>query len=160
MANPNPSPETRFQAGNKLWQLRDPAKGHRPPIYSDPIKLLEDCAGYFEWVTANPLSEEKVFCTKTGDIVRAEVSKMRAMTITGLCVYLGISISTWQLWRDREDLKDAVERVEAVIWEQKFSGAAGGLLDGGIIARELGLADKKEVSGGMSLTVAPEDAEL
>lgn len=160
MANPNPSPETRFQAGNQLWRRRDPAKGHRPPMYSDPVKLMEDCAEYFEWVHANPLIEERVFCAKDGVIVRAEIAKMRAMTITGLCVFLGIGEATWKQWRARDDLKEAVDRVESVIWEQKFSGAAADLLNAGIIARELGLADKKEVSGGMSITVAPEDAEL
>jgi len=150
----------RFLPGNAIWHRRDPARGHRPPIYSDPVELLEDCAEYFQWVIDNPLREEKVFCTKDGRIVRAEISKMRAMTLAGLYVYLGIDRATWYLWRDRDVLKDAVERVENVIWEQKFSGAAGGLLDGAIIARELGLTDKREVSGGMSITVSPEDAEL
>jgi hypothetical protein len=31
--------------------------------------------------------------------------------------------------------------------EQKFTGAAAGLLNGNLVARELGLADKAEVTG-------------
>lgn len=53
-----------------------------------------------------------------------------------------------------------ITQAEAVIYEQKFTGAAADLLNPNIIARDLGLADKKELSGGLALTVTPEDASL
>nr|WP_261640834.1 DNA-packaging protein [Erwinia mallotivora] len=37
------------------------------------------------------------------------------------------------------------KRAEQIIYNQKFTGAAADLLNANIIARELGLADKREV---------------
>lgn len=79
--------------------------------------------------------------------------KLRAMTIRGLCLFLDISQETWRSWRDpnnvrfREDFVAVIDRVEGIITEQKFAAASAGLLNGNIIARDLGLADKTEVTG-------------
>jgi hypothetical protein len=73
---------------------------------------------------------------------------MRAMTIAGLCLFLDIDTTTWSLWRkNRSDLFSVITRVEQVIYQQKFSGAASDLLNANIIARDLGLSDKSEVTG-------------
>ncbi|MGG4603137.1 terminase small subunit, partial [Alcaligenaceae bacterium Me47] len=65
------------------------------------------------------------------------------MTLMGLCLFLDVSIKQWNVWRDgRPDLSEVISRAEAVIYQQKFSGAAADLLNANIIARELGLADK------------------
>jgi hypothetical protein len=72
---------------------------------------------------------------------------MRAMTFNGLCIFLDIDRKTWDLYREREEYAAVCARVDGVIREQKFTGAAAGLLNPVIIARELGLADKQEVSG-------------
>ncbi|WP_290688531.1 terminase small subunit [Haematobacter sp. UBA3484] len=45
------------------------------------------------------------------------------------------------------DLSEVITRVEQIIRTQKFEGAAADLLNPNIIARELGLADKTEMSG-------------
>lgn len=42
---------------------------------------------------------------------------------------------------------DICTRVREIIYEQKFTGAAAGLLNPMIIARDLSLRDKSEVSG-------------
>lgn len=69
---------------------------------------------------------------------------MRAMTIDGLCIFLDIDRTTWYAWRDVEDFSNIVTRVESVIRDQKFSGAAADLLNANIISRDLGLADKQD----------------
>src|SRR5699024_4951501 len=74
-----------------------------------------------------------------------EVPKMRAMTISGLCLFLDIDRSTWYDWASRDDYSNIVKRVEEVIYSQKFAGAAADLLNANIIARDLGLADKNQV---------------
>ena len=67
------------------------------------------------------------------------------MTIGGLCIFLDVSHDTWIEWRKtRADLSEVITRVESIIYEQKFTGAAADLLNSNIIARELGLADRSE----------------
>lgn len=127
--------------GNKFWEIRKTSG--RNPIFSSTEQMWEDCVGYFEWVEANPLMESKPFAFQGAGWLE-EVPKMRAMTINGLCVYLGISIETWREYRGKEDFSGVVSQVEQIIYDQKFTGAAADLLNSNIIARELGLADKKD----------------
>ncbi|MDT8419358.1 MAG: DNA-packaging protein [Desulfuromonadales bacterium] len=134
--------------GNRFWELR--SRHGRKPIFSTPEDLWKACCDYFAWVEENPLKEEKVFSATEG-IRRAEISKMRAMTISGLCFFLGIARETWSDYGRKEDFSDIVREAEAVIYEQKFSGAAADLLNANIIARDLGLADKKEHTGKVTL---------
>lgn len=127
--------------GNKFWQAR--TKHGRDRIFADPEALWEACHEYFVWVEENPLWEHKV-AQFQGVPVSMEVPKLRAMTIGGLCIFLGIDRTTWVDWRKHEDFSRIVAHVEAVIYEQKFTGAAADLLNSSIIARDLGLAEKSE----------------
>ncbi len=132
---------------NEYWKKR---KSHGPkPLWSDPETLRKDCIDYFEWVEANPLYEERLFTYK-GKVISGQLKKMRAMTLTGLCIHLGISLDTWLNYKAKPVFSEIIEFVEAVIYDYKFTGAAAGLLNHAIIARDLGLADKKEVDVGMS----------
>jgi hypothetical protein len=66
------------------------------------------------------------------------------MTKGDLC-RLRIQRSTWNFWkRDRPDLEPTVEKVESVIWCWQFSHAAAGLLDAGLVIRQLGIGRKAE----------------
>ena len=132
----------RFLPGNKFWEARS-SHGRRP-IFALPDDLWTAVVEYFEWVEANPLHEEKVFNGKDG-IVRATIAKMRAMTISGLCIFLDIDRKTWDAYRERPDFLHIVTRAEEIIRDQKFSGAAADLLNANIIARDLGLPDKCEL---------------
>lgn len=134
----------RFLPGNKFWEAR--SSHGRAPIFASPDELWAAASEYFDWVEANPLREEKVFNGKDG-IVRASVAKMRAMTISGLCIFLDIERKTWDAYRARPDFLHIVTRAEEIIRDQKFSGAAADLLNANIIARDLGLADKAELTG-------------
>jgi len=142
---PNQDPETgRFLPGNRAWEAR--SSHGRSPIFASPDDLWSAVVEYFEWAEANPLMEEKVFNGKDG-IVRADIAKMRAMTISGLCIFLDIDRKTWDAYRERADFLHIVTRAEEIIRDQKFSGAAADLLNPNIIARDLGLADKSELTG-------------
>lgn len=125
------------ELGNKYWKRRE--SHGRDPIFENPDKLWDECEQYFDWVDENPLVEEKVFQYQ-GEIVRDNVTKMRAMTIGGLCVYLGISHDCWSNYRKKDDFIGVCRRVEEVIKYQKFTGAAADLLNPAIIARDLNLA--------------------
>lgn len=148
----------RFLPGNRFWEARSSA-GPKP-TFSNPDDLWAACVEYFNWVAENPLYADQLV-TFQGSATHEPVAKMRAMTIGGLCLFLDIEDRTWRLWRDeRPDLLPVITRAEAVIYQQKFTGAAADLLNPNIIARDLGLADKKELTGGMAITVSPEDANL
>lgn len=144
----------RFAAGNRFWEARSSHGAY--PKFSNPDDLWEACCEYFDWNLDNPLFEDKLV-TFQGSATHEPVEKMRAMTISGLCIFLDVSRSTWDEWRTaRPDLSDIIARAEAVIYEQKFTGAAADLLNPNIIARDLGLADKQDnTSSDGSMTPKP-----
>ena len=127
--------------GNQFWKAR--AKHGRNKLFKSAKALKEACEEYFQWVEENPLWENKA-TQYQGAQVDMPVAKMRAMTIDGLCIFLDIDDSTWQRWRKDDDFCGVVEWADRVIRHQKFSGAAADLLNANIIARDLGLVDKKE----------------
>ena len=127
--------------GNQFWKAR--TKHGRDKIFSDSDSLWEACCEYFQWVEDNPLFESKAFAYQ-GVVTQEQVAKMRAMTISGLCIFLDIDDDTWDLYRKRDDFIGVTNRVESIIYHQKFQGAAADLLNANIISRDLGLADKTE----------------
>ena len=136
-------PETgQFTAGNRFWLAR--SSHGRNPKFETAEQLQDACVQYFEWVEANPLYEAKPFAHQ-GSVTIANLPKMRAMTLAGLCLFIGISRETWNDWRkSRSDFSDVIREAEEIIYSQKFAGAAADLLNANIIARDLGLADKQE----------------
>lgn len=147
----------KFLPGNRIWEAR--SSFGRKPLFATSEELWAACVEYFEWVEANPLQEERLV-TFQGVSTREPVAKMRAMTLRGLCLFLDVDSSTWAVrWRQRPELADAVERAEAVIYNQKFAGAAADLLNATIIARDLGLADKSEFTGKDGKDLVPETSD-
>lgn len=127
--------------GNQFWRAR--SSHGRKPIFPDPETLWEACEQYFEWCESNPLQEDGLV-TFQGQATHEPIAKMRAMTIDGLCIFLDIGTSTWDEYRDRVGFAEVTTRAEKIIRTQKFQGAAAGLLNPNIIARDLGLVDKAE----------------
>lgn len=128
-----------------MWKQR--ASHDVKSIMENPQKLFEACIEYFQWCQDNPLEGEKVGFSK-GKACTANTKHIRALTINGLTLFLFIVPSTWYEWRKtREDLQPVISWAERVIYDQKFAGAAAGLLNANIIARELGLQDhtKEEI---------------
>lgn len=141
---------------NKLWQkAAEVRKGlaqrskYNVRLVNSPEEIWDAAIEYFKWAESNPLYEAKVFNGQRG-LTHTALPKMRAFTIEGLCMFLGISRDTWNEWGRNpvhSDLADAVKSVNDIIREQKFSGAAVDLLNAGLIARDLGLSDRQELSG-------------
>ena len=124
--------------GNKFWEIR--SKSGRNPIFSSPDHLWESACEYFEWASSTPIEEEKIFSFQ-GEIIKGNVDLMRPFTIAGLCIFLDIGTQTLFDYAKRDDFSAVVEKIKGVIYEQKFAGAAVGLLNSNIIARDLGLRD-------------------
>lgn len=142
--------------GNEFWKAR--SSHGRKPIFPDAETLWEACAEYFEWVEANPLYEDSIQAYQ-GVVTHVPVAKMRPMTLAGLCIFLDINRETWDEYRKRDGFTEVTTRVDSIIRDQKFAGAAAGLLNANIIARDLGLSDKSEVSV-QPIVIAKEASDL
>jgi len=119
----------------------------KPREYLYPDDFLAEADKYFEWCIEHPLQEEQVYQYK-GSIVRTDRSKVRAFTKVGLCTFLGVPTSRLETYRARGAMwATAVELVEQTIYNQKFENAAANLMNAAFIGRDLGLADKQELSG-------------
>lgn len=127
--------------GNKFWEAR--STHGRAPIFVAPDDLWAAALEYFEWVEDNPLYEDKIFAYQ-GMTTHESAAKMRAMTLSGLCIFLDIARSTWDEYGKKEDFSAITVRIAEVIRTQKYEGAAADLLNPNIIARDLGLSDKQE----------------
>ncbi len=125
--------------GNRYWEFRN--KHGRDYKYT-PTRLWNEFVKYCKWLEKNPLKEQKLFGTGLKD----DVNRLRAMTLTGFCVFADICIETFEAYRKskNEDFIRVTKKIDAIIYSQKFEGAAAGLLNPVIIARDLGLADKQE----------------
>jgi hypothetical protein len=135
--------------GEQVFYVSDPKMILSPTMsgkYRDPEVLLTAAIGYFEWVQESPLYEFKIVQDQ-GIPVEKKVPLKRAMSIAGLCLRLGITTVTWRTYRKVPELSRAIEYIEEVIRTQKFEGAAAGQLNSSIISRDLGLVDRKELSG-------------
>lgn len=141
--------------GNSFWKLR--SKHGRDKIFSSPEVLWEAACEYFEWCEQNPLMEveqakgtsKPIKDKKTGKMVfppnLAELPKMRAFTWAGLELFLDIDrLRDYKTKESHIDFLPVITRIEKIIYTQKFTGAAAGFLNPNIIARDLGLAEKKD----------------
>ena len=142
--------------GNQFWKAR--TTYGREKLFSSPEILWDAACEYFQWCVDNPLYEDKVSLYK-GIPTHDTVEKMRAMTLQGLCLFLGIDKQTLNNYGSKEQYQDyfaVVKQIKDTIFEQKFTGAAADLLNSNIIARDLGLADKQDhTSSDNSMTPPP-----
>lgn len=138
---------------NQFWKLR--SKHGKDRIFKTPEDLWKATCEYFEHCDANPLKEEKLFHYQ-GTVISHESNKLRAYTLTGLCLYLGCDESYFRSFKSiakkenkenkEKDYLTVITRIEKTIYDQKFTGAAADLLNPNIIARDLGLKDSKDIS--------------
>jgi len=80
---------------------------------------------------------------------------MRAMTIMAFQLFADICPNTWKNYKETDDFMLIIRRIEKVIYSQKFEGAGADLLNANIIARDLGLKDKTDVTSDDKPIAAP-----
>ncbi|HEY7866780.1 MAG TPA: terminase small subunit [Psychromonas sp.] len=127
----------------ELWEVAKKSVG-KPPKFESPAQMLDRAYQYFQWCKDNPIHVQKPFSSQ-GEIIYGDEFKMRAMTQDGLCVFLNIGVSTWHDYKNKPKYSEVTKHIESVMKEQKFTGAAGGVLNANIIARDLGLRDASEI---------------
>lgn len=129
--------------GNEFYKLR--SKDGKDRTYQTPQDLAKACEEYFEWCESNPLQEEQAFHFQ-GIITKTTVSKRRPFTIQGLAAFIDLSVKGFNYYESLEDFIPITTRIREIIYNQKFEGAASGFFNANIIARDLGLADKSDIT--------------
>lgn len=153
--------------GNRFWELR--SKHGRDKLFETPELMWQAACEYFKWCQDNPFMEveqakggsfKPVQDEKTGQWTfppnLIELPKMRPFTLHGLCLYMDCGTAYFRNFKSEEraqgeGFKSVIGKIEETIYNQKFSGAASGFLNANIIARDLGLADKSELSGEVTV---------
>lgn len=147
--------------GNQFWKLR--SKHGRKKLFETPELLWEAACEYFQWCDDNPLIENKPMHYQ-GVIVPNPIEKMRAYTLTGLALYLGCSAEYLRNFKqnnkDADNFMSVITCIKETMYTQKFSGAAADLLNPNIIARDLGLVDKKENKSEVEVTAMGSREEI
>ena len=64
--------DTKFQKGNKLWQLRK--TNGRKPIFETPEQLWEQSCKYFEFIDNNPILKTD-FKGKNNEMVQYDLQR-------------------------------------------------------------------------------------
>lgn len=149
--------------GNQFWKVR--ASHGRNKIFETPEIMFAAAVEYFEWTEKNPLKKQIVY---QGEVAKDPEKLMRAMTIKGLCIFWGVNsdylndfIGNLDFSKDQDkDFSRVIKTIKEIIETQKFEGASAGLLNPNIIARDLGLTDKKELSGSVENPLTMVIAEI
>jgi hypothetical protein len=135
--------------GNNYWKFR--GKHGRGFVYT-PEKLWEEAVEYFEWMNERVWNKKDFI--KSGDSAgkTVDLPTSKPFSLETFCLFADISFQTFLNYESNQDpYKDFFEitsRIRAVIEAQQFEGATVGAYNGNIIARKLGLSDKKELEVG------------
>lgn len=145
-------------------------EGH--PLKYQPKELLEKFSEYVEWAKTHPIkvgyTETSTFNTGSDGAGTRELSRVeckpRLVSVTGFITWLGSSIQWWaqldNLKRGKEFV-DVKTRIRGYCEQYQLEMASTGIFKENIVARMLGLADKKDVkaAGDMVTVVVRSDEE-
>lgn len=130
--------------GNEFYKKVKAPTG-RPKKYT-PKELWDKAVEYFAWVESNPLFTTKVL----GNGRKIQIAIVRPMTEMAFCLFANISLDTFKRYKDSlgayKDFCGVSRNISLIIYTQKFEGAAIGLFNTNIIARELGLSEKTQTT--------------
>jgi hypothetical protein len=147
---------------NQFWKLR--SKHGRDKLFASSELLWEAACQYFKWCDKHPWYKiEQIkgpirpVKDKNGEwqfpspIV--EIPTQRPYTLTGLCLFLKCSSGYFRVFKSNlkdedKDFLTVINAIEETIYTQKFEGAAVGAFNANIIARDLGLTDKTDITTG------------
>ena len=144
--------------GNQFWKLA--STFGRDTIFENPAIMWDEACKYFEWCDKNPFVEQVV---AGKDAVIVELNKMRPYTLHGICGFLNVNTEYLRQFKksktyvENKDFSSVITRIEEIIFNQKFSGAASGFFNANIISRDLGLMDKTSTDLNVKLGTDYED---
>ncbi len=156
-----------FVKGAPLWKQR--AKVGRDMLFASPEVLWDACCEYFHWVDTNDLMAHE-WKVVDKELKAVSVPRARPYTMGALCIFLDVNEAYFRNWKYhnkeeeneseetrilREAFSTVITKVEAIVYQQKFEGAAAGYFKENLISRDLGLADKREVKADVNLSDLP-----
>lgn len=135
--------------GNQFWKNR--SSHGRKKLFETPGLMWEAACEYFEWCDKNPwVKTERVQSEKPSI---KTIPTQRPYTLNALCLYLNANTHYFNDFKARltendNDFSEVIRKIEEVIYTQKFEGAAVGAFNANIIARDLGLKEKTDITSG------------
>ena len=128
----------------------------QPKCFSTPGEWLNAVNSYFDWCDNNPWMKNEALKSgvDAGKII--QIPTQRPYLIEGLCNYLGISLQTFYNYESKDEYKEYFEISKYArnrIVNQNLEGGYVGAFDSGLVARKLGLIDKKEVEANTTLKI-------
>lgn len=130
---------------NEFYKRRQ--KDGRELIYSSPDLLLNEAYKYFEWCNKSPVKKNEAIKSgpAAGKII--QIPTQRPYTLQQLCVHIGISLNTFKNYEARDNFLTVTTHIREIITANQLEGALVEAYNSNIVARLLGLSDKKEISG-------------
>lgn len=136
----------RFPTGNQFWKLR--SKSGRDTLFSSPEEMRSAAEEYFNWCDGHPLYKAEAI--KSGEMAGTiiKVPVLRAYSLEGFLSYIDAGKEYWRQFSKKhpDDFSGVLDWISQTIYNHQFTGAAGNLLNGNIIARNLGLRDNVGLS--------------
>lgn len=115
----------------------------RPRKYQTAEELWKVFEEYIDYVESNPLEELDY---RGKDATPVKLKKRRPYTKQAFALFAGLT--EWrvvEMYKEQGDsFLQIITCIEHSIFNQKLEGASAGFFNSNIIARELGLADKRE----------------
>ncbi len=147
--------------GNQWWKLR--TKHGVDALFTEAMTLLKAAEEYFKMVDAHPIEELEEFQLhdkklKRLKTVRSTIKRhKKPYTLEGFCLFLNVGTTYWSSFKKSQtaqsgDFPKVISLIEAAMRAQKLEGAAAGIFNANIIARDLGLRENVDsTSGGEKL---------
>lgn len=127
--------------GNEFWRLRL-QHGQLPKI-QDPNWFTEKALEYFDNLEENHFTEVDF---RGKDAIEVHLPKVRIPSKQDFALFCGFS--EWRSvseYADRQEFAQIITRIEKTIETAQLQYASAGFAKENIVARVLGLADKKEI---------------
>lgn len=129
--------------GNEFWKLR--SKHGRDRIIESPEVMLDAIHEFLELKENTYLDKPEMI--KGGEMAGIQVNlKVKDYpTLSELAHFLGfMTLKSWRDYKERDGFLTVITYAEEIISNWKLKGTAIGVYNHNIVARDLGLVDKKE----------------
>lgn len=110
-----------------------------------PEQLFDFAVKYFSWAEDQAIKAIET-ASFQGVVTENLVHKPRVFTLTGFCLYCGVTTSAIQTWRKSPGFDEVIAFIDSVVREQKYQLAASGIVNPGMISKELGIDKPQEIN--------------
>lgn len=167
--------QPKVTAANTFWKRKSKYYGGGAKrLLDNAEKLMQEAYTYFTWCDKNPLIRYELM-KQGGRAVLVEVPLGRPYTMSGLCVYLGVSgsyfrsakghirnkIEEGKAKQNEIEVLEAIEVIEAITQTQNVEGAAVGKFAANLVARLHNIADNvnQNTAGDSVIRITVRDDE-